>query len=274
MVGIQFYLYEDVPLVRGHTFYPDSPWALTSISQPQFWRDLGLFRRQYGDGSVGGLISVDISEWNVPGTFVPKPARQCTPDEVKAEVWAQLKAALNGGAAGEEVLSDELLHSWHLDDDLDYSGGLPPNNSSPLLIHPPGSWALRPEAASAIHNLCFAADYVRTHTDIASMEGACEAGRRAANVVLDREGSAEPRAPIWPLDEPAAFDRWKRLDAGLYARGRPHLFELCGVDQAFAAAELFRRFAAFTGLAALDDWLDEIRVTEVVETLLIRFGVR
>src|SRR5262249_42206396 len=35
MVGIQFFLYEDVQLVRGHTFYPDSPWALASISQPQ-----------------------------------------------------------------------------------------------------------------------------------------------------------------------------------------------------------------------------------------------
>ena len=82
MVGIQYYLYEDVPLVRGHTFYPDSPWALTSISQPQFWRDLGLFRRLYGDGEVGGLISVDVSDWNTPGTFIPKTAKQCTPDEI------------------------------------------------------------------------------------------------------------------------------------------------------------------------------------------------
>ena len=67
MVGIQYFLYEDVPLVRGHTFYPDSPWALTTISQPQFWRDLGLFRTRYGDGEVGGLISVDISDWDTPG---------------------------------------------------------------------------------------------------------------------------------------------------------------------------------------------------------------
>src|SRR5690606_5511854 len=78
MVGIQYFLYEDVPLVRGHTFYPDSPWALTTISQPQFWRDLGLFRRVYGGGDVGGLISVDISDWDTPGTFVHKTAKQCT----------------------------------------------------------------------------------------------------------------------------------------------------------------------------------------------------
>ena len=37
MNGIMFYLDRDVPLVRGHTIYIDSPWALTSISQAQFW---------------------------------------------------------------------------------------------------------------------------------------------------------------------------------------------------------------------------------------------
>src|SRR5262249_53580313 len=126
MVGIQYFLYEDVPLVRGHTFYPDSPWALTSISQPQFWRDGGLFRKRYGAGDVGGLLSVDVSEWNTPGTHVPKTAKQCTPDEIAKEIWEQLKAALNGKGPGEQILTDELLHSWHLDDDLDYSSGVLP----------------------------------------------------------------------------------------------------------------------------------------------------
>src|SRR5215471_200761 len=131
MVGIQYFLYEDVPLVRGHTFYPDSPWALTSISQPQFWRDLGLFRRLYGDGDVGGLLSVDVSAWDTPGLFIPKTAKQCTPQEVAREIWEQLKAALNGQGSGEEILRDDLLHSWHLDD-LDYASGLPPQNKARL----------------------------------------------------------------------------------------------------------------------------------------------
>ena len=39
MNGIQLYLKRDVPVVRGHSNYCDSPWALTSISQPQFWRE-------------------------------------------------------------------------------------------------------------------------------------------------------------------------------------------------------------------------------------------
>ena len=273
MVGIQFFLYEDVPLVRGHTFFPDSPWALTAISQPQFWRDGGLFRRRYGGGDVGGLISVDISDWDVPGTFVPKKAKDCTPDEIKTEVWKQLEAALNGRCAEERFLTDELLHSFHLDADLDYAAGVPPINHNRLLVHPPMAWSVRPDAASAIPNLCLAGDYIRTHTDLASMEGACEAGRRAANTILDRAGYPA-RCEIWPLEEPGAFDSWKALDAALYRRGRPHVLELLGVDRAFAAADLFRRFSAFTGLAALDDWLDEIKVTMVIEGLLERLGIR
>src|SRR4030095_12629478 len=53
MVGAQYFLKEDVQLVRGHTFYPDAPWALTSISQAQFWTEGGAFRDRYGDGTGG-----------------------------------------------------------------------------------------------------------------------------------------------------------------------------------------------------------------------------
>jgi 15-cis-phytoene desaturase len=274
MVGIQYFLYEDVPLVRGHTFYPDSPWALTTISQPQFWRDLGLFRRTYGPGDVGGLISVDISDWDTPGTFVPKTAKQCSPAEIAKEVWEQLKAALNGRDAGEDTLRDELLHSWHLDDDLDYtSGALPPKNTSRLLVHPPGSWALRPDAGTAIPNLVLASDYVRTHTDLASMEGANEAARRAVNSLLARSMSTARKCELWPLKEPAALDVWKRLDERLYQNGQPHLFELLGIRRAAQAADLLRRFTAFTGISKIDDLIDEVRATTIIKGLLVRIGI-
>jgi uncharacterized protein with NAD-binding domain and iron-sulfur cluster len=272
MVGIQFYLREDVPLARGHLVFPDSPWALTAISQPQFWTEtLGRFRRRYGDGDVGGLLSVDISQWNNPGTFVKKKAKECTKDEIKEEVWAQLKAGLNGRRPEEQVLTDDLLHSWHLDDDIDYSAGLPPRNTSRLLIHPPRSWALRPEAASTLPNLCFASDYVRTHTDIASMEAACEAGRRASNAILDRERSDFARVPIWPLSEPPEFDAWKKLDADLYRQGRPHFFETFGIRRAFEAADLLRQFASLANLGRVDEIFRQFSLVNLVGGLLNRW---
>jgi len=273
MSGIQYYLYEDVPLVRGHIFFPDSPWALTAVSQPQFWRDLGVFRKVFGDGSVGGLLSVDISEWSTPGKLIPKPARACTRQEIADEVWWQLKSALNGRAEADTVLTDELLHSWHLDDDLTFSPDAEIGNSSRLLVHPPGSWPLRPEAATTIPNLALAGDYVRTHTNIASMEGACESGRRATNVVLDRTGSAAPRADVWPLEEPS-FVALKWLDHQLFLSGRPHLFEILGIKHAVRAAAVIRRAEQLIGLAKIDDWADQYKLTTIAKVILARLGVR
>lgn len=273
MVGIQYYLFEDVPLVAGHLFFPDSPWALTAISQPQFWRDHGLFRKVFGGGDVGGLLSVDISEWDTPGAFIKKAAKDCTRDEVAQEVWWQLKAALNGATPAEIVLTDEMLHSWHLDDDIDYAGGLPPINNSKLLVHPPGSWSLRPEAATSVPNLVLAADYVRTHTNIASMEGACEAGRRACNAILERTRSHAKRAGVYPLEEPQ-FGALKRLDAALFAAGRPHLFEILGLRRGAQVAKRLRRFEAWIGLDKLDDWLDRFQPSRMIRRALEKFGLR
>jgi hypothetical protein len=118
--------------------------------------------------------------------------------------------------------------------------------------------------------LVLAGDYVRTNTDLASMEGACEAARRAVNAILQRTGSQAVPATIWPLTEPANFDPWKQLDVRLHAAGKDHLFELLGIRHAGAAAELLRRFEEISGLAALDDRLDEIRITQIIA----RFGTR
>jgi len=81
MNGIQFYLAQDVPLVNGHAIYLDSPWALTSISQRQFWTHVDL--SQFGNGGVRGFISVDISVWEAPGVLYGKSAGQCTAEEIK-----------------------------------------------------------------------------------------------------------------------------------------------------------------------------------------------
>lgn len=267
MVGVQYYLYEDVPLVRGHLFFPDSPWALTCISQPQFWRGLGLYRRVFGKGDVGGCISVDISEWDTPGTFIPKIAKECTIDEIKSEVWQQLKAAL-----GPTVLTDDLLHSSHLDDDLDWSTS-PPTNTSRLLVHPPGSWNLRPEAASAIPNLAIAADYVRTYTNIASMEGANEAGRRAANAIMDKSGSTAGRVAVWPLVEQSWFDGAKQIDKKRFAAGKKHILETFGMQKLVNGAAKLRILEAALGLAKLDDWLDKYKWTVLIRRITDALGI-
>ena len=75
------------------------------------------------------------------------------------------------------------------------------------------------------------------------------------------------------LKDPARFEPWKKLDERLYQHGRPHLFELMGIRRAAQAADLLRRFSAFTGLSRIDDLLDEVRATSIIRGLLSRLGI-
>ena len=203
MNGIMFYLKQDVPLIHGHSIYIDSPWALTSISQRQFWPRVNI--RGLGDGSVGGILSVDISDWDTPGehTAAGKPARRCTREQVADEVWAQLKAALNDRT---EVLSDSNLADWFLDPAIVHPNPTEAMNLEPLLVNTAGSWSIRPEAElPEVENLFLASDYVRTFTDLATMEGANEAARRAVNAILEASGSDSERCEVWRLSEPGGL---------------------------------------------------------------------
>lgn len=209
MNGIQFYLKTDQPLTDGHAIFLDSTWALTAISQRQFWRDYDL--SQYGNGQVGGILSVDISNWTAPGNFNGKPAMECaTREEIKDEVWAQLKAALND--AGARQIEDDNLVDWFLDPDILLPNPTGITNLEPLLINHAGSLAFRPEAYTEIGNLFLAADYVRTHTDLATMEAANEAARRATNAILAVSGVMAPPCDLWEFDIPDPLRAAQVLD--------------------------------------------------------------
>lgn len=222
MNGIQFYLNCDVPLDQGHAIYLDSAWALTSISQHQFWQGVNL--KQYGDGNVCGILSIDISDWLTPGDQVVKlPAHQCDANQIMQETWAQLKAHLN--RPGHEVLTDANRVAWHLDPDITFPRNVPGNdgNEEPLLVNLTCSWQYRPEAVvPGIANLFLASDYVRTNTDLATMEGANEAARRAVNGILDAEGSPAAPCQIWPLSEPEVFAPLREYDLIRFKLGLPH----------------------------------------------------
>jgi uncharacterized protein with NAD-binding domain and iron-sulfur cluster len=219
MSGIQFFLGEKVPIVHGHLALVDAPWALTAIAQQQFWPRTDL--AGFGDGRVRDVLSVIVSDWDAPGRFVKKPARACSREEIRAEVWAQLKAHVNGRGPG--PLRDASLVDWYLADSVEHRADGTVVNHEPLLINTAGSWRYRPEAVTAIPNLFLAADYVRTNTDIASMEAANEAARRAVNGVLAASGAPASPCRIWDLEEPAVVKPLQLLDRRRLERGLPHL---------------------------------------------------
>ncbi len=217
MNGVQFYLHRDVPTAHGHVIHIDSEWALTSISQLQFWRNVPP--EQFGDSDVRGIISVDVSDWTAPGGD-GRAAMHCTREEAVRETWRQLKNSIN---AEQELLRDEDLHSWFLDPDIDTDAARPGvlQNLEPLLVNLVNTWALRPEATTAIPNLFLASDYVRTYTDLATMEGANEAARRAVNGLLDAVKFDGPRCELWQLHEPEILVPWRLHDAARFKKGLP-----------------------------------------------------
>jgi hypothetical protein len=218
MNGMQFYLTRDVPITHGHIIFVDSPWALTAVSQRQFWTEIDF--AEWGDGSTRGILSVDVSQWDTPG-FNGKSAFDCTRQEVADEIWLQLKCSLNVGGA--ELLRDEDLHYWFLDPDIMDDPIHPGRDTDvePLLVNNTDTWRLRPEAATAIPNFVLASDYVRTYTDLATMEGANEAARRAVNAILERSGSDRPRCGVWNLHEPDALAPLRAYDRARYRAGLP-----------------------------------------------------
>jgi hypothetical protein len=121
------------------------------------------------------------------------------------------------------VLRDGDLHSWHLDDDI-HVGSFELGktiNLEPLLVNKVNRWGMRPHARTLVPNLFLAADYVRTFTDLATMEGANEAARRAVNGILSASGARSRPCRLWKLHEPWVAKPWRWFDSRRYAKGLP-----------------------------------------------------
>ncbi|WP_067816162.1 hydroxysqualene dehydroxylase [Nocardia inohanensis] len=221
MVGIQFFLTQRVDLANGHVGYNDAPWGLTSISEAQFWRRPVS---SYGDGTAREVLSAIISEWDEPGTFNGKTAKQCAPEEIARETWAQIKAHVNDD--GEIQLTDEVLHSWMIDPALSNAGTPEIDYDDPIFVQNPGSWYDRPDAWTGIDNLFLAGDWIKTQMNVACMEGANEGGRLAANAVLHASGSGQAEATITPRFTMPLWEPLKLVDRELYKAGQPNMFDV------------------------------------------------
>ncbi len=281
MVGLQFYLREEMAPLFGHMFYPGSAWSLTSVSQLPFWKtagDLAKIKKfnESSGGKIEGILSVIVSNWKARGPArthieydgklervepaLPSvvPADGPSLAEFKREVWFQLKDALNEpgrtprlsesmlfgfpmrdtlqAVEGEHTdphvreLDRLLAVSVHVDDNaLSSPTTLAKEPRTPLFIHPRGSYSLRPEAQLRIPNLLLAADYVRTDTDLATMEAANEAAKRAVLAILwrDPEPKDEESFPkLYRQSEPAWALAAQAFDRILYRMGQGHFMDL------------------------------------------------
>jgi uncharacterized protein with NAD-binding domain and iron-sulfur cluster len=152
LCGIQYYFDTEFQLLRGHMLLTGTEWALSSINQSGLWEKRPILDR---DGCVS-VLSVDIGDFNTPsGHLVDefgqgKAARECTADEIAAEVWRQIISALtsSAGSVGEEVMP---WPAWYaLDRGLvmatgpGQGHGRVVRNESPYLVPIVGDWNNRP----------------------------------------------------------------------------------------------------------------------------------
>ena len=224
MVGIQYYLRKPIDIVTGHVTFVDAEWALTALTQAQFWAERD-FPADYGDGKAVDCLSVDISDWDTPGPLTGKPAKRCTRSEIRREVWHQIAAHLED--SDPEILDPNLVHSWFLDPGVQWNPARGRNrNATPLLVNTVGSWEDRPQPRTGVANLFLAGDYVQNDIDLATMEGANETGRAAVAALLDAAGSGATPPAMYRLYDPPEFEPLKAIDAELYRAGLPNALDV------------------------------------------------
>ena len=225
MVGVQYFLNEDLRVVHGHLAFPDAAWCLTAVAQQQFWEG-GLAR--FGVPGLEGVFSVILSEWDTPSRRTGKTAREHLSagdlDGLGRETWAQMNDGL-GAAAG---LDWSTVIRFRIDAHL--VQGLDPRddtfNPTPLLIHPIGAYALRPTGRTGTGGLYVGADYNRTNVDLASMEGANEGARQAVGALAADLGIREGlRPPLYPLGEGPLFGAVQAVDAVFFRFGLPQVLD-------------------------------------------------
>src|SRR3954463_11316374 len=223
MAGIQFYLRRKVDITRGHLTFLDAPWALTALTQGQFWASRD-FPRDYGDGSAVDCLSVDISDWDTKGILYGKPAKKCTRQEIADEVWAQIKAH---HTAGDKLKDESIIHSWFLDPGIAWVKGRGENrNDTPLLVNTVNTWEKRPKPYTKIPNLFLGGDYVQTDIDLATMEGGNESGRAACAAILHASGSTAEPPRMYKLYEAPELAGAKAVDRERWKAGQPNALDV------------------------------------------------
>lgn len=249
LAGVQFFFNQQVDLSEAHTQYLDSPWGVTAIAQPQFWLDARTQKSGYRS-----VISVDVGLWARPTNlryrypqFGPgqRFAWGMTQQEIADEITVQVVSAHAGDFRYAWPKIPRPM-SYHVDNYLLFETDAHGDkvlsmNRYPFLVNQTGRYRLRPGMlpnpnGDAVPTLKYqvapgrfvlAGVYMQTRTRINSMEAACEAGRRAANAILEYYDVETEPCYLWDPEEnePGDLGNLQRLDEELFRRGLPHVLD-------------------------------------------------
>ncbi len=180
---------------------PDSAWRLMYRPESPLW-DVPLGKSSHPPGEI---LSMGIGMWDRKGILYNKTALECTREELKEEVWAQMKQS-RGLLLKHFKTDNGLTHNdvecssyniWHSFSYNHGSGIL--DTREPKFSNNVGTLALRPcTRQDGINNLVHATGYVMTDTGIFNMDSAAEAGIRAANYIADGKLEADNMKYVHP----------------------------------------------------------------------------
>ena len=157
-----------------------SPWAITLVSQAQFWPEFNWSKAVKGNAK--GLLSFIISDWFEPGIG---PAKGKNASDCRNATEIFLEVLYQVDMTYPNLIDVSNIHSWFIDEDVIFGNNYPTRNLEPLMMNNLGSWWNRPDGPSTkLYNLFICGDYIKTNYQLASAEGANESGKYAANAIL------------------------------------------------------------------------------------------
>lgn len=224
-LSVQIFLDQEV---NYHTqeppilYLPDSPWAI--IIEPQ---ELVWGKTFSDDPRVKSVWSVGICQTDEPGILTNKSFNECSPEEIRQEVWAQIKrsyAQANITTVSGEKVSEKNEVLFYMWDSFKYNPATKQIEIwEPKFSNNAATLQYQPSNVTSVPNLLFATGYTKTDRFIYSMESAAEAGTACANHILSLTGSQD-QTPVFPFKLPVSFLRplcW--LDRVLFRVGMPYL---------------------------------------------------
>lgn len=123
-----------------------------------------------------------------------------------------------------------IWHTWKFPDSSNQ--GLVTDDTDKKWINTGHNIKYQPTAQTSFENLLLAGAHVRNSTDLYSMEGAAESGRRAADLIHSTKTVIQQSRP---------FNILQTADSFLFKLGMPHIFKvMIGLSLVLAGSQLFR----------------------------------
>jgi hypothetical protein len=184
------------PRKRIAVVLSDSEFNLTLFAEEQVWdKEVNL------GNDVKSLWTGTSCISSVPGRIYHKPVNACTKEEFIEEVKAQIfgcgalnelikEANCGKGLREFSIMKVEVWHEWEFT-----SEGV--KSAQPKWVTTTNTQEYLPTHKTSISNLLLAGAHTKNQSQVWSIEGAVESGRRAAKAIDGRVRVIDQNRPIW-----------------------------------------------------------------------------